>query len=179
MPVQTKNLPTLELLNSLLELDNSSPTGLRWKISRSNRVKVGDPAGTKHNQGYWQISITTDKKELYLCHRIVHYMRTGTDPVNKFIDHITNQRENNSQLRLCLSRDNTRNRKKDEAEGKTSSSFKGVSWDSRNKKWKAQICVDYKATNLGRFLSEKEAAQAYNLAAIEFFGEFAWLNKIT
>lgn len=179
MPVQTKTLPTLELLNSLLELDDSSPTGLRWKISRSNRVKVGDPAGTKHNQGYWQISITTDKKELYLCHRIVNYMRTGTDPVNNFIDHITNQRENNSQLRLCLSRDNTRNRKKDEAESKTSSSFKGVSWDSHNKKWKAQICVDYKATNLGRFLSEKEAAQAYNSAAIKFFGEFAWLNKIT
>lgn len=179
MPVKTKSLPPLELLNSILEVDDLSPTGLRWKASRTNRVKIGDPAGTKHNQGYWQVAITTDKKRLYLCHRIVYYMKTGIDPVNNFIDHTTNERDNNSQIRLCLFKDNTRNRKKNKSESQTSSSFKGVSWDNRNKKWKAQICVDYKATNLGRFLTEKEAAQAYNEAAIKFFGEYAWLNKVT
>ena len=179
MPVKTKGLPPLELLNSILELDDSSPTGLRWRMSRSNRVRIGDPAGTKHNQGYWQIGIKTDKNRLYLCHRIVYYMKTGIDPVNNFIDHPTNERNNNSQLRLCVFKDNVRNRRKDKSKNKTSSSFKGVSWDNDNKKWKAQISVDYKAINLGRFLTEKEAAQAYNEAAVKFFGEYAWLNKIT
>ena len=156
MPVKTKKLPPLDLLNLLLELDDSSPTGLRWKTSRTNKVKIGDPAGTKHNQGYWQISITTDKKRLYLCHRIVYYMKTGVDPDHNFIDHASNKRDDNSQLRLCSFKDNTRNREKNKLKNKTSSLFKGVSWDSCNKKWKAQICVDYRAINLGRFSSEEE-----------------------
>lgn len=179
MPVKTKKLPSLELLHFLLELDESSPTGLIWKNPRSNRVKAGDPAGTKHNQGYWQISITTDKKRTYLCHRIIYYMRTSNDPVGEFIDHVNNNREDNTSIRTCSFKNNVRNRKKDSSTKTSTSRFKGVSWDSENKKWKAQICVDGKRINLGRFDNQEEAAHVYNKAALKFFGDFAWLNKIT
>lgn len=178
MPVLTKPLPSLRLLNELLIVDDVSPTGLIWKVSRSNRAKVGMPAGTKHSAGYWQVGITTDKRRLYLCHRIVYYMKTEIDPADNLIDHPTNVRTSNLDLRICNSQNNTRNRQKSKNGNKLSSDFKGVSWESYTEKWKAQICVDYKNINLGRFSTPEEAAFAYNKAAVKFFGEFAWLNKI-
>lgn len=58
---------------------------------------------------------------------------------------------------------------------KTTSRFKGVSWDSRRCKWVAQIKRPG-SHFLGRFVSEEDAARAYDEAAREAFGEFAALN---
>ncbi len=57
----------------------------------------------------------------------------------------------------------------------TSSRFKGVT-RSRNKKWQAYITANQKFIYLGVFAEEADAAMAYNLAAVEHFGEFARLN---
>jgi len=59
-----------------------------------------------------------------------------------------------------------------------SSKFKGVSWDSERKRWRACIVVDKHQKLLGRFKIEEDAAKAYNTAAKELFGEFAVLNTI-
>lgn len=56
------------------------------------------------------------------------------------------------------------------------SKFKGVNWSRKRNKWEAYICVNYIRKGLGRFNSEIEAAEAYNKAALEHFGEFAVLN---
>lgn len=45
-----------------------------------------------------------------------------------------------------------------------SSIFKGVSWDASRKKWVAYIRIDGKTINLGRFVSEIDASQAFNKA---------------
>jgi hypothetical protein len=58
------------------------------------------------------------------------------------------------------------------------SKYKGVYWDKNNKKWMSRIKINKKTKYLGRFKSEKEAAEVYNKAAVELFGEFAYLNKI-
>ncbi len=83
-------------------------------------------------------------------------------------------------MRLCTSADNSHNYSKPRhyRGNPTSSIYKGVSWRPRTKKWQARIRVDYKAIHLGYFNSEIEAAERYNEAAKEHFGEFAWLNKI-
>ncbi len=47
-----------------------------------------------------------------------------------------------------------------------SSRFKGVSRVKRAKPWHAKITISGKTTNLGRFLSEDDAARAYDLAAL-------------
>jgi hypothetical protein len=54
--------------------------------------------------------------------------------------------------------------------------FKGVSWDKVNRRWRAQIQVDGKIRNLGRYGTPEGAALAYDAAAREYFGEFAALN---
>jgi hypothetical protein len=56
------------------------------------------------------------------------------------------------------------------------SKFKGVSWCQDRGKWVVQICRDQRQRHLGRFDDEITAAQAYDAAARELFGEHARLN---
>ena len=57
-----------------------------------------------------------------------------------------------------------------------SSVYKGVSYQTLAKKWKSQIGLSNKKIYLGIYSSEREAAEVYNAAAIEHYGEFAKLN---
>jgi hypothetical protein len=70
---------------------------------------------------------------------------------------------------------NNANRKKSVG---TSSKFKGVSWYEAGKSWQSQIQVNRKMIYLGRYTNERDAAIAYNGAAMLHFGEFALLNEV-
>lgn len=92
-------------------------------------------------------------------------------------DHINgngldNQRSN---LRECTYQQNAMNQKPQKG---GTSQYKGVSWDSRDKKWRAGIMLSGRQTHLGYFLYEHNAALAYNFAAIKHFGEYALVNKL-
>lgn len=60
--------------------------------------------------------------------------------------------------------------------------FKGV-YPQTNNRWRARICVDGIRSCLGNYNTVEEAATAYGLAAVLFFGEFArmswadWVNE--
>ncbi len=56
------------------------------------------------------------------------------------------------------------------------SGFKGVTQE-RNR-WKARIMVDGCQIHLGCYDTAIEAAKAYNGAALKYFGEFAYRNKV-
>ena len=56
------------------------------------------------------------------------------------------------------------------------STYKGISRNGDG--WMARIGVNRERIYLGTFNTEKEAVLAYNEAAKEHFGEFAYLNKI-
>jgi hypothetical protein len=56
------------------------------------------------------------------------------------------------------------------------SGFKGVSWLKRERRWRARILVEGRERHLGRFRDEIAAAEAYDEAARELFGEHARLN---
>lgn len=60
----------------------------------------------------------------------------------------------------------------------TTSRYRGVSYSSTEKRWRAGIEVEGSSINLGNFLSEEAAAEAYNKAAREHFGENAYQNLI-
>lgn len=83
---------------------------------------------------------------------------------------LDNRRAN---LREATHAENMRNR----GLGRNNTSgFKGVSWHTTGKKWQAKIKVDGKGRHLGLFRTAEEAALAYDVAALELHGEFAWLN---
>ncbi len=95
----------------------------------------------------------------------------------KSVDHknhngLDNRRTN---LRLCTASMNGMNR---QSHKKFSSQFKGVCWHKWRQKWVAKIRKNGKRYYLGYFQLEKEAAQAYNNAARELFGEFKHLNTV-
>jgi hypothetical protein len=60
-----------------------------------------------------------------------------------------------------------------------SSKYLGVSYHKQNRNWRAIVKKDYKNNHIGCFKTQEEAALAYNLKAIELFGEYARLNVLT
>ena len=58
----------------------------------------------------------------------------------------------------------------------SSSAYKGVCFHKKSMKWCAQIYIK-KQTHLGLFASEREAAEAYNTAAVLHYKKIAKLNK--
>jgi hypothetical protein len=105
-----------------------------------------------------------------LLHRILFRAKTH-DPK---IDHKDGNSLNNqkSNLRFASHIQNMANRKK----SKGISKYKGVYWNKRNKKWKAQIKSNGKEIYLGVYEEEIDAAIAYDIKAKETWGEFARLN---
>lgn len=60
-----------------------------------------------------------------------------------------------------------------------SSQYRGVSWRKRDAKWVVNLEVDGKSKHIGMYTDEREAAHAYNVAAIEHHGNNAKLNLIS
>ena len=95
----------------------------------------------------------------------------------KGIDHrdmngLNNQKSN---LRFCTISQNQMNKRK---KINCTSIYKGVYFEKANKKWRARIKINGKAIHLGYFMSEVDAAKAYNEKAAELFGKFTNLNVI-
>jgi len=98
-----------------------------------------------------------------------------------FVDHINHNGLDNRRcnLRFATHQQNNQNRGKNKNHRFTSK-YKGVTFYRKSKtarKLGARIKVNGKVIWLGTFETEIEAAQAYDLAAIEHFGAFAKINE--
>jgi len=91
-------------------------------------------------------------------------------------DHIDGNGLNNirSNLRLSVRHGNHKNASKKDRS--TSSTYKGVHWYAPMNMWRAKIQCDNVSYHLGQFITEEDAARAYDAKAKELFGEFAHLN---
>lgn len=93
------------------------------------------------------------------------------------VDHINGDRLDNrlTNLRPATWSQNSINAQKHRD---NTSGYKGVCWAATKNKWKAVININKKRTFLGYFLTREEAAIAYNKAAHEHYGEYAYLNEV-
>lgn len=128
---------------------------------REHRWSINDATAS----GKPYVRTTIERKTIYL-----HRMITGCPPAYK-VDHRDNDTLNNQRpnLRIATHDQNNLNRSFWSLSG-----YKGVS--SAGRRFRARITVDGVEKYLGRFDTAVEAATAYDDAAHETFGEFAWLN---
>ena len=100
--------------------------------------------------------------------KAMHHEIMGIPPEGFMMDHINglgtdNRKEN---LRFVTRRQNAQNR----VFWESTSQYPGVSWYAPYTKWMARIQINYKQKNLGYFIDEKEAFNAYK-QAVEALGE--------
>lgn len=115
-------------------------------------------------------------RQIEKLHRFI-LMSEGFDLRGWQVDHkdrngLNNVRDN---LRICTSSQNCINIS---IRSNNFSGYKGVSWNKKMRKWSASITYHRIKMHLGYFNDVKDAANAYNKAALNLFKQFAWLNPI-
>lgn len=161
----TKSNITVEYVRSIL--DYNPETGvITWKAKTSNRVKIGDVAGSVDKAGYKKIGI--NGTDMY-CHRLAMLIVYGSIE-GKEVDHINGNKLDNrlTNLRLVSKSQNMQNMK---VKKSNKLGIKGVS--AVKNKYIAQIMKSKKTIWLGSFNCPAAASFAYQIAADIYFGKHA------
>ena len=126
-------------------------------------VTVGAKAGYVNSDGY--VYIVLDKKK-YVAHRLIWLYLYGHWPTNQ-LDHINRIRHDNRLINL---REVTikENRQNLNLTSKNKSGVRGVSFDKPTNLWRANIQVNGKTINLGRYDTIEKAAKAYAMGAKKY-----------
>lgn len=127
---------------------------------------------TVNNAGYLRLHLSNKGlRKTFFIHRLVAIAFIDNPLNKKQVDHIDNNKTNNSltNLRWATQNENQYNRPIDI---KNRSGVRGVHWSKRAKKWEAQIRIDGIKVYLGTFTNIEDAKQARMKKANEIFGEF-------
>jgi hypothetical protein len=137
------------------------------KVKTSNRVKVGDIAGTIHPSGYVHIRVNG---HLYKAHRLIFLWHHGYIP--KYIDHIDRNKSNNKieNLRCATASENVYNT---DVRKNNTTGLKGVYWHQPTSKWRVKASINGKQKHIGLFDSKESAYSAYCDVVKKNYGEFS------
>lgn len=142
---------------------------LVWK-NPSRSCFIGKQAGCSgtHRNGYRRIYIN---RVSYGTHVLVWNWHFGLIPESLVLDHVTGLSEGGTDhignLRVTTDAANVQ---KKAMTSRNTSGFRGVHYCHEQRRWKANIYVEGRNLNLGRFDAKEDAALAYDEAAIFHFG---------
>lgn len=154
-------------------LDYDPETGVfTWRKKIARKVVVGKIAGNIVDaRGYRKIMIDGGR---HYAHRLAFLYMTGDWP-SEYVDHADGDPSNNAWANL---REATRSQNMHNVGilATNTSGAKGVSWNKREKCWRAYIRCDGKQLQLGSFASFAMAKRVHDLAARDIHGKFARLS---
>lgn len=134
-----------------------------YKINNSGDVlglKKGKVLNLYDNKGYKTVYLYKNKvRKYYLVHRLVYTVFIGDIPKGYEIDHIDNNRANNSLDNLQLLSPRYNSIKRSSRMAGRSSSLAGVTFE--NNKWRSRIRVGDRHVHLGMYSTEEAAGAAY------------------
>lgn len=142
----------------------------RWQA----RIDKKEGSQRRHIYAKTKIPLPRGGTKTILMHQLIFGdLSEGREVDHRDNDGLNNRRDN---LRSASRSQNLGNRRKQEAAA--SSIYKGVCFCKQTGRWAASITLHGKNRWLGRFSTEANAAQAYNFAAVDAFGDFAFLNRV-
>lgn len=115
------------------------------------------------------VQITGEKPQTVWMHREILGLPKGD---RRQGDHINHETLNNTRfnLRIATPSQNTQNRT---MQSNNTSGFKGVSYRSCKRKWRATIKANGKHIHLGYRETKEECIELYREASVKYFGVFA------
>jgi HNH endonuclease len=148
---------------------------LRWKISRSNRIKVGQVAGSvqtnhkgkSYERQYLHVRVGG---RFFFVHRIIYWMMTGQSvPIGKQIDHRNGDGTDNrwSNLRVASRSQNMGNRDRNRV--RVRNLPKGIGWHSRD----GLYVANFRGRNIKYSKSLQAVVAARQTVAKAYYREFA------
>lgn len=170
-----KELPSLEQLNNLFELEKISKTdlGVRSGLVRktnSGPAKKGSMAGylakdsVRSERLVWKVKINSIE---YRVHRIVYKLYSKKDPGIYEVDHKDRNTLNNNVNNLRIAEDKYIQSNNRGIPRNNKSKAVGVSWSIKNQKWHVSLCYKNQNIFLGLHKCLIEAATAYNSAVVK------------
>ena len=161
MKINTDKEKLLSHQDLISVLDYNESTGIFvWKKSVGGASKVGKIAGScRIEDGYLKIRLLG---KTFKAHRLAWFFHHGKWPENS-IDHINGDAQDNriQNLRDVTHRINALNNI-----CRRSGRLGGCYFDKNRNKWVAMIQANKKKKHLGRFITEKEAHEAYKKALV-------------
>lgn len=160
-----KDIPDYEGLYQVSNLGNVKSL-MYNNIKREKILKI-----TFHKSGYCHIDLRKNKiKKCFKVHQLVAMAFLNHKPCGHklVVDHINDIKTDNrlDNLQIITQRDNSYKTRKG-----YKSSYKGVVWHDKAKKWVARIRINDKRKHLGLFTNEYDAHLAYQ-------NELEKLNKV-
>lgn len=139
-----------------------------WWLSQWSWLRLGNV-----RKGFYAMRVlyVNGKRTHTQMHRLITGAKDG-----EMIDHVNGNGLDNRRcnLRLASPTQNRANLNRPYS----ASGFKGVTLNKACRKWQAQIGCEGKQHYLGLFIDPKDAARAYDTAALSLFGEFAKTNEM-
>jgi hypothetical protein len=163
--------PSIQRIQELVSYDPITGV-LSWRVKKG-KCFAGQEIRCQNGAGYIVVRIDD---VLYRAHRIAWVIMNGAWPDGE-IDHINRIRSDNRFCNLRIA-NRSQNMQNINTPSTNKSGKKGVSFDKKTCKWRADIKADGKRFNLGRFNTIEEAEEAYKKASAKLHGMFSFHKNL-